>query len=356
LLVHDALGYESIVANWNSALAIPWFLADFSVDYLTVVGGMEQVPANLVREFELSCRGAVHRGYNLIGIEQIEDRGKRLVKLTFDLVSDEMTTVNNTVSVIARNVILAIPKEPLKRLRFTGVAGWNQKKWLHWLDSVTEHSLFKLFLAYEHAWWKDPRALGNNSGRAVTDLPIRQVYYFNPTKRGRGLLMACYSDEHYVDYWRHVLTRNKREFFYTGKKQLTASEKNDLRLLGISSRIVHKARRQLMRLHPKMGSRVPMPYVGIAKYWTGDEGWGWHTWNPHFRPWKVARDLARPFFGNIHTCGEAFSFEQGWAEGALRSAEIVLKNLGISPPDWIKRKDYFDLGYLGGYDEYIGVS
>src|SRR5262245_29061883 len=36
LFVHDVLGYESIVSNWNAAEAIPWYLRDFSAKYRTI--------------------------------------------------------------------------------------------------------------------------------------------------------------------------------------------------------------------------------------------------------------------------------------------------------------------------------
>src|SRR5207245_2951531 len=47
LYAHDGLGYESILANWNAAEAIPWFLRDFDVHYRTVERGMDAIPAAL---------------------------------------------------------------------------------------------------------------------------------------------------------------------------------------------------------------------------------------------------------------------------------------------------------------------
>ena len=94
----------------------------------------------------------------------------------------------------------------------------------------------------------------------------------------------------------------------------------------------------------------------LAKYWSGNEGWGWHSWDPHYEPWEVVNGLAQPFEdAKIYTCGEAYSLEQGWAEGALRSAELVLKKLGLSPPK-ISLREYRALGFHDGYDEYIGAA
>ena len=55
-----------------------------------------------------------------------------------------------------------------------------------------------------------------------------------------------------------------------------------------------------------------------------------------------AEKLVRPFLdSNLFICGEAFSSEQGWIEGAFKSAERVLERLGVpSPPSWVDPAEY----------------
>ena len=80
---------------------------------------------------------------------------------------------------------------------------------------------------------------------------------------------------------------------------------------------------------------------------------GWHSWDVHTEPWKMVTELRKPFDGiNLYICGEAYSMEQGWAEGALKSAEMVLRELNISPPDWVPAEAY---GWVrcSGHSEYI---
>ncbi|MDQ6807130.1 MAG: hypothetical protein M3065_19710 [Actinomycetota bacterium] len=37
----------------------------------------------------------------------------------------------------------------------------------------------------------------------------------------------------------------------------------------------------------------------------------------------------------VYVCGEAYSNGQGWVEGALETAEMVLqKHFGLAAPDW----------------------
>ena len=43
------------------------------------------------------------------------------------------------------------------------------------IESVEGIPLFKIFLCYQYPWWK---AVGVTTGRSLTDMPIRQTYYW----------------------------------------------------------------------------------------------------------------------------------------------------------------------------------
>lgn len=51
--LRDALGYLSIVGNWNAAEAIPWLQADFheGAQYLTLSEGMDSLVSRMAEEF-----------------------------------------------------------------------------------------------------------------------------------------------------------------------------------------------------------------------------------------------------------------------------------------------------------------
>lgn len=115
LFLHDALGYESLFANWNAAQAIPNFLADFDVtEYWTLKNGMEQLPQTLKTQFKAQCcacpkKYALNLGknYSVIKIKLGTESGKTLFYLT---------TEDNTMY-SANQVILALPKEALKSIK-----------------------------------------------------------------------------------------------------------------------------------------------------------------------------------------------------------------------------------------------
>ena len=83
---------------------------------------------------------------------------------------------------------------------------------------------------------------------------------------------------------------------------------------------------------------VPRPHTGLYRNWSLDPfGAAWHLWNPHNRSWEVMPRLRKPVpDANVYVCGEAFSSNQGWAEGALNTAERMLEDhFGLKRPTWI---------------------
>jgi monoamine oxidase len=50
---------------------------------------------------------------------------------------------------------------------------------------------------------------------------------------------------------------------------------------------------------------------------------GDHAWKPGYDSEKILKKLLNPM-ANIYICGEAFSHNQSWIEGALESAKEVL--------------------------------
>jgi monoamine oxidase len=88
---------------------------------------------------------------------------------------------------------------------------------------------------------------------------------------------------------------------------------------------------------------IPKPYTAIFKDWRDDPfGGGWHFWNPRTKPWKIMQEMRRPKPDrHVYVCGEAYSGNQGWVEGALTSAEIMLEeSFGLPRPAWLP-DDYF---------------
>jgi monoamine oxidase len=71
--------------------------------------------------------------------------------------------------------------------------------------------------------------------------------------------------------------------------------------------------------------------------WTIDPyGGGVHLWNRGFKSWEILEQMTQPVKDfPCYICGEAYSTNQTWVEGALQTAEIVLQKLGLAKPSWI---------------------
>ena len=86
------------------------------------------------------------------------------------------------------------------------------------------------------------------------------------------------------------------------------------------------------------GVVVPPPIDSLFHDWNEDPyGGGWHYWNPFVKSWEVMPRVCRPSARHpLFVCGESFSLEQGWVEGALNTAEHVLETyFQLGRPGWL---------------------
>lgn len=352
LFAHDTFGYESILGNWNAGEAIKWFLDDFAESnyYIMLTKGFADLVRSLSDEIKKGG-GAIHLDSKLDAINRKDDES--LWELTFQSKKGIKSVVE------AEQVILALPKATLMSLIEPLDERWI--KLTEQFEAVQSHSLFKVFLVYEQPWWerKGLRFPDSPLARVFTDLPLRQVYYFPTTwmekqasvKRRQGqsnwaMIMASYSDAHYIEFWLPFFLKadNGEKNYFKPPEGLSKEEEDKLKaindVLGLPERMVDKIRNQLAELHGVNFKRIPNPIMGIYFHWGEKQGDGWHTWNVNRKPWNVTEYLLNPMEG-LYICGEAYSSEQGWVEGALKSTERVLtEKLGLSKPDWYDGDDF----------------
>jgi hypothetical protein len=458
--VEDGFGYESIIGNWNISDAIPWFIADFTPaqTYETVVGGFSEVVKRLSWKITnhpedsekhrksrtndknyLEFRCTVVMNTRVTGLSRPKDGAAESKPITFEL-STEKTDSNykhenqewGEHPILAKAVILALPKWPLERLNLDDLlldpSGKEPDKplrgrdWKAQLLMVRDHRLVKIVQGYRHAWWRKPESPRGAGSRIFTDLPLRQLYYFDREwleERGRyqyydengkitdrngkadggkpeieGIVVA-YLDGHHASFWRFIpavmaeLKRvhgsipqstalpesEKREAF--GQRiwgwpepdeelkglraqnvEQWSDEKRALYLyfnrLGLFDRASTKMSHVLRQLHsspthPRDQAQESNPVAGAYAFWENfGERFeaGWHTWEPGVDSTLAMKCMVQPFpvitpknahsapknRYNVYVCGEAYSSEQGWIEGGLKSVEMVMDRLGVMLP------------------------
>jgi monoamine oxidase len=334
MLGMDAGGYNSTLSNWNAADAIPWYLSDFGInpDYKGFKLGFQRVPESLAKLFR-QAGGDIRLNVPLNGF----DWGDSKVQLHMD---------SGTVE--ADSLILAMPRRALDLLTpsspplqtIQGLIG-----------SVTPRPLFKLFTTYRDPWWRaagytnaDGKFVAVESGRTVTDLPVRQTYYWpkddgKPATDGPSMLMASYDDGANIGFWDGLRPRRHQAWKVHHEVSLpedpfsgtSGSADSEWSRYQASRQMVAEVNRQLGLIH----GLAYTPEVRNAAFrdWGDDPfGGGWNSWNIGVKSPVVKEQIVQPIAGHpLYICGEAYSDAQGWVEGALQTADLMLDKFGLGP-------------------------
>merc|ERR1712087_549919 len=170
-------------------------------------------------------------------------------------------------------------------------------------------------------------------GYAITDLPLRQCYYFGTDPiNGHSLLLASYNDMRTVAFWQ-ALESGER---FHGKEELQNSS------FTVSRAMVEEVMLQLRELHGS-SIEIPEPYVAAYKNWATDPyGGGYHAWKANCKVWEVMPFMRHALEDErVFIVGEAYSDDQGWVEGAFRVVEHVMREkFDLTCPKWLD-SDYY---------------
>lgn len=180
------------------------------------------------------------------------------------------------------------------------------------------------------------------AGRSVTDLPVRQTYYWpkndgKPATKGEAMLLASYDDGTNIGFW-DGLRPQRRKAWSEGLDHapvndtfLGDAEKSQTDLAWFEYKaptaMVEEVARQLQQMHGL--SHTPVVKNASFRDWGEDPfGGGWNSWNIGVKSWEVKAQITQPVNGvQLYICGEAYSDAQGWVEGALQTADIMLRKL-----------------------------
>lgn len=345
--MRDAGGYDANVANANAVTQLPATEYSDETRFLTLREGFESLPVTLARQFNEKLDGVdpkggrVHTNLRLARIEPVS--GEYRYRLIFE---PTRTTAHRTgvvagaepMVVEAKQVILAMPRRSLELIEgdFFFDDPWLREN----IPSVLMQHAFKLFLAYERPWW---RALGLVAGRSVTDLPVRQVYYFGTEAEQDGgkpflnsLLMASYNDISTVPFWKGLEDGDPFPGYRPACLEDGCREIVPAMEYTVTEEMVRVANGQVAEVHGL--PELPMPYSAVYHDWSGDPfGGGWHEWKANYRLDEIMCRMRKPVPDHdVFIVGEAYSYDQGWVEGALDTAESTLQEFfGLPRPGWL---------------------
>ena len=344
--MRDAGGYEANVANANAVTQLPATEYSDSTKFLALRDGYDQLPITLARQFNETMPGKLPVSRRLFlnhRLDEIEiGSGAYPYTLIFrptvthaarTFLPDEA----DRIPVRARRVVLAMPRRSLELIKSPFFDDPSLKRDI---GSVLIQSAFKLMMAYERPWW---RALGLVAGRSVTDLPVRQVYYFGTECEQPGgepflnsLLMASYNDISTVPFWKGLEEGAPYAGYVPSCLEPGVAAMMPATEYQATAEMVEVANKQIAAVHAL--PEIPLPYSAAYHTWNEDPyGGGWHEWKAGYRLDEIMCRMRKPVSGHdIFVVGEAYSYGQGWVEGALDTAESMLEDFfGLQRPSWL---------------------
>ena len=269
---HDFLlkfPYWAEVHTMRADLALHSFLNEFSKDahYCTVKEGYQAIPEAVAADFEK--RGGTIQFKT--AVRDIEEKGNRVLVLCSDGTSLE-----------TNRVILALHKEALDHIPFA-------KRHMPALKHLTMEPLVRMYAVFP---LKNGKSWFSGLSKMVANDPVR---YIIPV--GKDTIMISYTEGPYAKYWMKILKK------------------------GGDRAVEKEVMKHIHSLFPEHD--IPDPLLFKIHPWTS----GCTYWTPGLYDVRRMSDRAHQLTDRVFACGESISLKQAWTEGALESAETLLKLL-----------------------------
>lgn len=318
----DAGGYYANTINWNAAEAIQQIVGDFfgPVEYRTIKGGFDSVLYALA-EALLDAQVKIFKQNGVVGVRPAPEGSPRRYELK---IANQQ--LGREWLVHADAVVLAMPRRSLELLGsypsylslYDGPEGATFRQAVS--STIIQQSM-KILMGFEKPWWKED--FGATAGESVTDLPMRQCYYFGTNQHdSHSLFLSSYNDIDTVSYWSAL--EQDEPFEPHATRLVSQADVDAISEYQAPKVMIAESMAQVRELHGL--PNIPEPYVTWYKDWSHEPfGGGYHAWFPNISVRDVMRYMRKPRADEaIHVVGEAYSDQQGWAEGAFCVAELLL--------------------------------
>jgi len=262
-----ASGYTGQLKNMNAYDAVNLFSTGIRTDLPYWSGKYDTLVEKMVSHVKKNG-GKLLLNSNVEKVEENKDR----YEIYF-----------NTKKVIAKKIIFCLPQPALLNISYL--------KPIHCLlkESITCKPLCRTYAIFkkEDIWFKDihNKIVSNN-----------QLRYIIPMDYERGVIMISYTDDVYTNYWKKMQDNQSK----------------------LKTEII-KLVKETFRLN------INAPEKVYVCNW--DCGVGY--WNRNVDSEKMAAFILNPI-PNIYICGENYSNNQSWVEGALETSDKCIKLISSS--------------------------
>ena len=303
-------GAEYFTRNPSGAVdALRWLVGHFAGKRKVhrLAQGYESLPGRLASAFQ-RAGGRVHLGHRLTRIN-VGPVGLKL-GLTFKV-------AGSVESVAARAVLLALPSMPARIVLEDSGLLTAHPRLGDALAAVRPWPVTTCALRYPSPWWR----VRGVDGTSIADLGVRQIWVYSDAST---LVVA--SDGATSEYWRSLAVSSQLD-------------EQGFSVLAPNIPLVGEAHRQIaLTLATGVSEPLPSPIAAYFQDWGAPAfGGALHFWLPGIDQEEVRERLSQPMPGvGLHLCGEAWSDDQGWVDGALRNVEMLLRTkFGLRRPEWL---------------------
>lgn len=252
-------------------------VGDYYRDLWRIVGGTDQLP----NAFLPSLAGRIRFGARVTAIDQRPDG-----------VTVHYRTLAGAGQACGDRAILAIPFAVLRHVEI--LKPFSQAK-QRAIRELHYDSAAKILLQCRRRFWEEDE--GIQGGWTVSDLPIRNLFYFGAEgQTRRGILLASYTWGEDARRWGSLPSRER----------------------------IVQAIENVAQIHPQIRAEFE---VGLDKVWDEDEfaGGAFALFDPGQQS-LLYLDIIAPE-GRIHFAGEHASLTHGWIQGAIESGLRVAKEV-----------------------------
>lgn len=256
--------------------------------------------------------------------------GKQLVGV-YDAPGGQLLKFRDGSSVVSEKAILNIALEDLNKLSRDSVLFTQQSEEL--LSMLNTVCAVKAYFYYPTAWWA---AYGDSS---ISTTEINRYFEFKDSNircNGtvcHGVTQVAFADG--LDYCTTFWTGEDKELIIINNTDTDPVRSNFFKMLADSTKLAQKEAL-------KSAASIVDPTVLVMGRWKG----GWYHVRPNskYLGGDVQRLLLKPVPGKeLYLVNEAYSIDQGWAEGSLIAAEKVLnKYFNLTRPAWMGDDYWYD--------------
>ncbi len=272
--------YSAEMHHLRADLALKTFTAEMSSDenFGTCKEGLSAITDNMVRE--LKALGAeIIFNTEVVNITQYS-----LNRVAIHLKEDHP----HYPIIVTKNVVCALHSNALKK--FPSFSKINT----HILNNLTMQPLIRMYAVFpknketSKVWFE-------NSPRIISeDNPLR---YIIPIDYEKGIIMISYTDSEDCKFWLKIKEEKKT-----------------------TDHIQKEVMKQIRYMFPNV--EIPDPIFFRYHPWTD----GCTYWKPgKYSPEELSIRILNPL-PNVFVCGESYSTNQCWMEGAIEHAEMLWNN------------------------------